>query len=237
MRPKFAGILVLLVAVVGCDSVEIVSVGSVRLPYKREVSVKGEFTSEGFTCRTVSGPIRVSGTRSKEAILRVTVYEKIQGDVAVELKGGTIKLRSKGNHPVYLASMVAELPDKTSLTLNTISGDIHIQDISGQKIALETVSGRMLFENIGPETLDLSTVSGGITIKGADGIKEAVFDTVSGDIKLVGVKARGIYVKTVSGNLYLKGCTLGDIEYDTISGRIDLKGTTYQRKNVKSLSR
>ncbi len=99
------------------------------------------------------------------------------------------------------------IPEKASLTLKSVSGDIKVDPIGGK--------------------CDINSVSGDVDILGAAGLKVSL---VSGDLTVTNVGGDA-FLKTVSGDIEASNIQ-GSVESDSVSGDIDLVDVSGAR-NVK----
>ncbi|OGX90949.1 DUF4097 family beta strand repeat-containing protein [Hymenobacter coccineus] len=92
------------------------------------------------------------------------------------------------------------LPAGTALRLSTITGDLDLQDLTGE-ITAKTVSGDLQFANL----------SGAVTAR-----------TISGDAKVTHRGPRAVNVKTVSGNVKLTTENGAATDVASVSGDVDV---------------
>lgn len=112
------------------------------------------------------------------------------------------------------------IPDKASIEVKTVSGDIDVEKIGGL-VELNAVSGDITV-NRANEGVDCQTVSGELTLDDITG--DADLQTVSGEIVVNRIKG-SIEVQTVSGEIELMDVSEArDVETKTVSGDIDYKG-------------
>lgn len=123
---------------------------------------------------SVSGDVLVRSTRVAEAN-----FDNVSGDIDAEL-------------------------DSQSLTVDSVSGDIHLKGRISGRVSLDTVSGDATLEALAVERLTLSTVSGDGTLSaGLAAAGSITADSVSGNVNLVlpaDTSAR-LRIETFSGNI------------------------------------
>lgn len=116
------------------------------------------------------------------------------------------------------SSLIGEL---ANLTVDTVSSDIDVSDVYGERTDLSTVSGAILGKNLVPDKLAISSTSGSITTENctADSLK---LNEVSGSIRVDGMY-QSIDADTVSGSVRLVCANVPDsIEVDTVSGSMTI---------------
>lgn len=194
----------------------------------------------------ISGSIRVKGWEREEVQIKaLKICEDSSFSRAQEKAGAvTIEVTKTGNilnietkYPEqrqfwrgesWNVSVNYELlvPDKASLEVKSISGDIDIESVGGSAKA-NSVSGSVEIINAG-DGVDCNAVSGTITLRNIAG--NAYLKTVSGDIRVTGIKG-SVDAETVSGSVVLREVSeansvraksiSGDIRYE---GKIHLQG-------------
>ncbi|MBX3725850.1 MAG: DUF4097 family beta strand repeat protein [Xanthomonadales bacterium] len=109
-----------------------------------------------------------------------------------------------------------EVPARTRLEVSTVSADISVDGVSGERLELESVSGRIIFAGA-PGRATLKTVSG--AIDGRGDAPQWTVGTVSGAIALDGVGGE-LRVDSVSGAISLSAGAVSRVRAETVSGRI-----------------
>ena len=133
------------------------------------------------------------------------------------------------------------VPQRASLTLESVSADIDVQQMAGRKLSAESVSGEIRVTASSPGEAHVESVSGNtfLRITTAKTSAESVsgdidlqggltgdvrLDTVSGDMRLVAARIDSLRVDSVSGdaNLQLDLTPTGSVKTDSVSGNVDL---------------
>jgi len=113
------------------------------------------------------------------------------------------------------------LPAGTAVTVQTISGDIDVQKVTGAT-AVESVSGDVVVAGA-RRLIRAKSVSGDIRLNdAAGGALEA--NSVSGDLDLRGLKAAGCTLQTVSGSVTVAGAACERAEMKSVSGDVEYSG-------------
>ena len=129
-------------------------------------------------------------------------------------------LRGKGKE-LIVQIPTAWLTDMETMKVNSVSGEVSLQDINGESsIEVTTVSGHVTANDLQAWGVAVETTSGNVTVNGT--VNWADLDSVSGEIRLNG-STRNVDVETVSGeiDLYLQD-TPKDVQIDTVSGDTNL---------------
>lgn len=118
---------------------------------------------------------------------------------------------------------MANVPTKSTLDLDTVSGDISLKEIyceENAKTVMDTVSGDIYIEGCGFDNqLNCSTTSGDINITGASVYASCSLSTVSGDCTVKDFKVHTLDINTTSGDTTITTCTPAVyIKGDSVSG-------------------
>jgi DUF4097 and DUF4098 domain-containing protein YvlB len=153
-----------------------------------------------------------------------------QLDLAIEQRGETVQvevLRPSGwaliGRTPYVELRIA-VPEGIDLSVNTISGDLSAEGVSGDG-ALATVSGGLNVSGLQGD-LRLRSTSGDITVEDYRGVLDA--ESVSGNINVDTADTELLRASTVSGDIELDDVS-GELAVTSISGNIDLA----EAQNVK----
>jgi len=225
-----------------------------------DYAVNGQST---VVINDTSGTIHVSvGGKGTDVFIQATKQNGFFGnpnDIKVDYSqnGNTINASVPGGAPGSVDFEIT-VPQGTDLQLNTISGDINVEGVSGQ-MALTTTSGDIHTTNDGmtgaskivtnsgdvtatQDTLSgqttITTTSGGITAS-QDTLKDqATMITNSGDINFDGtIDTNGTYqFRSVSGTIdvTVPGTSVFHLDASTTSGSIDFPGASVQFNNPGS---
>lgn len=137
--------------------------------------------------------------------LYVYVPENYDGDFSFNSVSGSINLSS--------------FDTLEQISMNSVSGELSIRDVTGKELNASTVSGTLDFRETYFESATLSTTSGEISLSGNPGKLNA--NTVSGDVTLTIYELdRDIKIDTISGNseLYLDKDVSAEITLSSVSG-------------------
>jgi DUF4097 and DUF4098 domain-containing protein YvlB len=131
--------------------------------------------------------------------------------------------------------LVVRVPSGSSLSVNTVSADIQVQDVRGAQ-RLQAVSADIETEAAG-EDVECKTVSGDITVTGHGAAGLVTITTVSGDSQVMSV-AGEVNGNTVSGNFDFDLGPITRSRLRSTSGDLTLKGklTPDARLDVESIS-
>lgn len=117
--------------------------------------------------------------------------------------------------------MIVEVPEdfKGDIKVQSVSGDVIIDEINGDKVTINTVSGDFDLIKSESETLKVSTVSGEVEIVDVSN-EDLDIGTTSGNIDLKGY-FEDMDINTVSGEVEIQMDQVsGNIEIDTTSGEV-----------------
>lgn len=108
-----------------------------------------------------------------------------------------------------------------SVSIETASGDITLQDLSATEMSFETVSGMIDVRNISAEVLLIESTSGeiiGSSLKGTERFKAG---SVSGNMELIGITAGEMKLDTTSGVITAEA-KADTVIGDSVSGNLSL---------------
>ena len=147
--------------------------------------------------------------------------------------GGFLFRRGLASADVELTLPQMEWSD---IRLSTVDGDVEIEgDVALGSLSVKTVSGDVHGELVYCERLKLNSVSGDISWYG--GAREARLESVSGDVRAEG-EFDTLSASTMSGDVELLGdCRVNGVRCSSISGDIDLESGVLPRSmdlNTKS---
>jgi DUF4097 and DUF4098 domain-containing protein YvlB len=182
----------------------------------------------------VSGDVRVT-TGGSEIKIEATVHAKgkTEAEARAELETVTVETRQSGtrvdvetkhkNKSRAWVDYVVTVPTGTSVDLRTVSGDVYVSEVAGASRA-ETVSGDVIAVNL-RNVSALRTVSGDVKATDITSEGTVTFASVSGDVVLRTVKARGATFETVSGDARVEACDCGGANSSSVSGSVVYSGT------------
>ena len=180
------------------------------------------------------GKVRIEGRFSVRAVPQARaerLAQLLRESPPVEVRGREIRVGDLEKYAAKLAPSILgaffegvwidyqiEVPPHTEARVESGSGDIGIQGISGPVIA-HTGSGEVVLERIGGEA-DIKTGSGDAEVKGIEG--ELGITTGSGDVYVEEV-GDDVKIKTGSGDVRVRGVA-GDLQVTAGSGDLALRG-------------
>ncbi len=146
--------------------------------------------------KSVNGPVLIEGLHLESADIntvngRLTALDTTMNHATFHTVNGEIKGRKltlKQLHTSQISGLtdLKALTVEDDITINTVSGDSHLEDIKVHRLHLKSVSGRIKGTEIYPKVCQLKSVSGSILIenKTKTDIDIEKEKTVSGTIKI-----------------------------------------------------
>lgn len=191
-----------------------------------------------FDLSNVSGDVVVTGDGGDDvrigAVKRTRDRDEAEGrarlqEVRIDVReqGNRVEVnteypRGRRNIRVSVAYTVS-VPQDASVTLKTVSGDVRVTNVRGE-LSTQSVSGDLTAT--GARRLDrITSVSGDVYITDAESESQVTATTVSGNLIVRSLKARGIDTTTVSGDVTLEGIESGRASVRTVSGDIQYAGS------------
>lgn len=132
----------------------------------------------------------------------------------------------------YVQVTVPKGTEMGDLNLNTVSGNIAIEDSILKNAKLKSISGEVSIINSKIDTAEIKSVSNKILIEDSEILKIKA-ENKSDDILLTGT-FHDIDLYSVSGDLIIKGTPSNQSKIETISGNIDLFLTEDSEVSAKS---
>lgn len=105
---------------------------------------------------------------------------------------------------------------------------------AGASVSVDSVSADMDIAGVGGQRLSADSVSGDVLVRSTR-VAEASFDSVSGDIDAE-LDSQNLLVDSVSGDILLKGRIGGRVSLDTVSGDATLVAERLDRLSLSTVS-
>ena len=189
--------------------------------------------------KNISGDIIVTGGSGNRAT--VEIIRTAHGRTAEDAQRGLDRVKAtvteRGNRavvetqypnerqPGYSVDVVYQVsaPAGTSVTINSISGDVRVTGITGAT-SVEVISGDVSLQDVA-RLSTAKTASGDIVLTNvaSDGTLEA--GTMSGDVTVRGVKATRVAIDTIVGDVVVNDVTSQNASLKTMSGDVSFGGT------------
>jgi DUF4097 and DUF4098 domain-containing protein YvlB len=179
---------------------------------------------------TLFGDIRVKNVSGKTEAqtgsgkldletLGETHVESISGDIHAAHLSGRADIVSRGG-AIYAQSL------KSGGEVSSVSGDVAIGGVEGNKLVAKSVSGELSVEKAGqdsPVDISVESVSGDLRLHELNGA--LTIKTVSGDVRGDELVASVLQVKAVSGDidLSLDNRFTGTVNANTVSGDVTVR--------------
>ncbi len=188
--------------------------------------------------KNVAGDVTVTAGSGRAAT--VEVVRRSRGRTEADAKLGLDRVKIEVDHRGERATVTTVYPDDnrrppyavsatytvtapagTSMTIATISGDVHVTNIKGDT-SVNVTSGDVTV--IGSRLSSAKTVSGNVTITDSDATGALEVGTLSGDLRLQRVKARRLSMSTLNGDVVARDIDTGDAALSTQSGDVEFGG-------------
>ncbi len=135
------------------------------------------------------------------------------------------------------AHVFIDLPDGITdeLNLNSMSGNIDIEDCQAKKITMHSTSGDLMLKAPSGSKIDhftASSASGDIFLYG--NAEQIEMNSISGDVRMEG-DCRTVRLKSTSGDNMMKGCAK-EISTHTISGKVMIHLENIDVRRIDSAS-
>ncbi len=124
------------------------------------------------------------------------------------------------------------IPQRASLSVDSVSADVDVQQMAGRKLSVDNVSGAVSVTASSPGEASVDSVSGDITLRITS--PHVDVDSVSGDIHLQGVLRGSLKLESVSGDVFLSTAALQELRVQTVSGDAQLQAALVGNGSVKA---
>lgn len=197
----------------------------------------------------MAGEIRIVGSDREGIEIRGSIGEGAKGLI---VEGDEKRLRIRVDYPesrggwggwfgggsVGDSRLEISLPRGVSLELGSVSANIDVRSVGGQRLKVETVSGNVDVD-AAPGEVEIDAVSGDVTLR-LEGSKLVDIETVSGDAEVQGSLSGRLKAQAVSGDLVFRLAknALADTSISAVSGDVRLEAALAKdgRLSVNSLS-
>lgn len=179
----------------------------------------------------ISGDIVVTGGAGDQvvidAIKRGRTVEDLKA-LQIEVTTSATRVEVRAQYPPERKNVNASVdftvtvPRGANVTVHSVSGDLKLSTIDGA-VAADTVSGDVAVTSAA-QLESAKTVSGDVTVESAGRDGDISVASVSGDVTLKAVKARGIDTNSVSGGVSMTDVTSDRVKANSISGDIVFGG-------------
>lgn len=199
------------------------------LPYTRTIELS-DIIDQRFLLDLPATDITLRGIDGHVATLHIQVQEKITGDARIDLTPNSLDLSSSSHCPIFIRSIVGEIPRSLDLDLNTGSGDITIENLSGENtVRIRTGGGDVqLSELNGLSLISIETGSGSVRLRSGSNLRKVMIETGRGRIyieQLNGINT--LSLDSSAGDIHLLRVSAGETELDTGIGDIILDTSSF----------
>lgn len=203
---------------------------------KREENI--ELSSDGeISLSNIAGDITIETWNKDEVNMSVVKTAKTESD----LQNVEIKIRKTDNNLEIKTKYKKEknanvsvsfdlvIPEKASIEIVTISGDVKTINIGGE-LDIETISGNINIDTA-LKGIECTTISGTITVNDVSGDSE--ISTISGDLSIQRLRG-SLEATSVSGEIKLIDITEAEkVKSETVSGDLAYTGDAHPNGTYK----
>jgi DUF4097 and DUF4098 domain-containing protein YvlB len=184
-----------------------------------------------FDLSNISGDVVITGGTGDQVVIDATKRGKTAEDlkaVQIEVTATATRVEVRTRYPQEKRNInasvdfIVTVPRGAIVNVNSVSGDIKVSTIDGA-LRVNTVSGDVTV-NAAAALEAARTVSGDVVVQTAGSTGDITAASVSGDVTLRGVKARGFDLNSVSGNVSLTDVICERVKANSVSGNMDFAG-------------
>jgi DUF4097 and DUF4098 domain-containing protein YvlB len=187
-----------------------------------------------FSLSNISGDIVVTGGSGEdvdiEAVKRTRGDQRRLADVRIEVEDRagrvdvrTIYPRDNQRGPGVSVTYTVTVPSSASVDLRSISGNVRVTNVQGA-VRTDSISGNVTASGT-PRLEVVHTISGEIDIIDGGSDSELAVNTISGNVRARGLKARSVDATTVSGDVHLIDANCERVGMRSTSGNAEYSGT------------
>jgi DUF4097 and DUF4098 domain-containing protein YvlB len=174
----------------------------------------------------VSGNITVTGGSGDDVVIEAIKHGNDLSSLQIQIdeRPGRVEI-----HPDYPSRGDADVdftltvPSTAAVDAKAVSGNIKITGVQGT-VRAENVSGNITTSST-PKLEFAKTVSGDVEISDARAESDLSLGSVSGNVHVRGLNARGLDLVTVSGDVTLSNATCERMGMKSMSGGLEYGGT------------
>jgi DUF4097 and DUF4098 domain-containing protein YvlB len=181
------------------------------------------------TITNVSGNITVTGGSGDEVSIDAVKHARDSGDmssvqIVVDERPGRVEI-----HPEYPSRARASVdftltvPSSAAVEAKSVSGNIRITGVQGA-VRAENVSGDITTAST-PKLELAKTVSGDVDLTDARAESDLAIGSMSGNVHVKGLTARGLDLTSVSGDVTLTNASCDRMGMKSVSGSLEFTGT------------
>jgi len=179
----------------------------------------------------ISGDIVITGGSGDQVVIDAVKRGKTAEDlkaVQIEVTATATRVEVRTRYPQEKRNInasvdfVVTVPRGAIVNVKSVSGDIKVSTIDGA-LRINTVSGDVTV-NAAAQLEEARTVSGDVVVQTAGSTGDITAASVSGDVTLRGVKARGFDLNSVSGNVTLTDVMCDRVKANSVSGDMSFTG-------------
>jgi hypothetical protein len=179
----------------------------------------------------ISGDIVITGGAGDQVVIDAVKRGKTADElklVQIEVTTTATRIEVRTQYPRERRNInvsvdfTVTVPRAAGVTVRTVSGDLNLSTIDGELMA-DSVSGDVAVKSAN-RLESARTVSGNVTVASAGSEGDIAFASVSGDVKLSQIKARGIEANSVSGGVTLAEVACSRAKVKSVSGDIVFGG-------------
>jgi DUF4097 and DUF4098 domain-containing protein YvlB len=179
----------------------------------------------------ISGDIVVTGGAGEQVVIDATKRGRTMEDVKavqIEVNATAARVEVRTKYPEDRRNVNASVdfnvtvPRGATVIVNSVSGDMKVSTIDGP-LRINTVSGDV--DVTAAAQLEAAkTVSGDVTVTSSGSAGDITAGSVSGDVTIKAVKAKGLDLNSVSGGVSLTDVTCERVKANSISGDMVFSG-------------
>ena len=174
--------------------------------------------------------------------VKVTVIKKFVPEtgykIVMKQKGKTLEMNEQISRSVKRLSVkfIFEVPAMEKISVKGLSSSINVSRVDSAELFLESLSGNMTLFELKGDKIALKNTSGDLYIKDIRFSDSMRLTTVSGDMKISDIKTGSMTLKTTSGDVKGEMVTMEEALFTTVSGDFYFRKSQAESLEFRSTS-
>ena len=204
---------------------------------KQDVSETRSVDADAYvSVSNAVGEITIRGWDRNEVSIEGTLADNVEELVIEETGNGLLVEVKNPRHARRLEDtiLVLNVPEGASVEVESVSADINVSGLSGERMSASSVSGDLDL-GVNSSMVEVESVSGDVMLQGSS--SETSVESVSGEIELIGISGE-LSIATVSGDVIVDAGELTGARFETVSGDLEISASLSEdaRLSAESMS-
>lgn len=173
--------------------------------------------------------------RVSASVGTLSIQQEKKAGISVSYAASRLFGLKVGKYSAGIAIHIAVPEQFEKIKVNSISGDIVVNDISSERFLVEAVSGDISVDQLNTKQCELNSKSGDIKTNNSSA-KTLLIHTGSGDVGVEDCQADELFASSISGDVNVIACKADKMDVVSISGDIKAEFDKSAQCRAKSTS-